>query len=249
MPLSPGHSQSVISNNIREMIHSGHPQPQAVAASLSNARLRPGGFAFGGTPVGGFTPPQEPQKMADGGLPPMSEMAPWYTRREASAADQVHSAGLFPGSTGGRTDVLNRNVPAGAYVVPADVVSGLGEGNTMAGANILDHMMHSLPYGIQGGGGRKGGGMGIPRAPAAFKQPQINLGNMVSRGGTPKGDSGHVPIIAASGEFLIHPDQVRMLGNGNIKHGHRILDAFVLHVRKKTTKTLSKLPGPKGAKK
>lgn len=188
------------------------------------------------------------EHMASGGLPPMSDMAPWYTRREATGADEVHSGGLFPGNTGGRTDVLNRNVPAGAYVIPADVVSGLGEGNTGAGANILDHMMHSMPHGIQGGGGRHGS-MGAPRSPAPFRQPSENLGNLVSRGGTPKGDEGHVPIVAASGEYLIHPDQVKNLGGGDIKHGHRILDAFVVHVRKKTAKTMQKLPGPKGAKK
>jgi hypothetical protein len=38
MPLKPGKSKKVISANIREMIHSGHPQKQAVAAALSNAR-------------------------------------------------------------------------------------------------------------------------------------------------------------------------------------------------------------------
>lgn len=38
MPLKRGASRQVISNNIREMIRAGHPQRQAVAAALSNAR-------------------------------------------------------------------------------------------------------------------------------------------------------------------------------------------------------------------
>jgi hypothetical protein len=42
MPLKSGHSRGVISGNIREMIASGHPQKQAVAAALSNARKHPG---------------------------------------------------------------------------------------------------------------------------------------------------------------------------------------------------------------
>lgn len=38
MPLKPGKSQETISRNIREMVHSGHPQRQAVAAALNMAR-------------------------------------------------------------------------------------------------------------------------------------------------------------------------------------------------------------------
>jgi hypothetical protein len=38
MPLKKGKSKKVISENISEMIESGHPKAQAVAASLSQAR-------------------------------------------------------------------------------------------------------------------------------------------------------------------------------------------------------------------
>jgi hypothetical protein len=38
MPLKKGSSRATVSSNIREMMASGYPQRQAVAASLSNAR-------------------------------------------------------------------------------------------------------------------------------------------------------------------------------------------------------------------
>ena len=37
MPLKKGSSQSTISENIREMMHSGHPQKQAIAAAMHSA--------------------------------------------------------------------------------------------------------------------------------------------------------------------------------------------------------------------
>jgi hypothetical protein len=47
------------------------------------------------------------------------------------------TVGAVMGRTGGRADALQVSVPAGAYVVPADVVAALGEGNSAAGMEKL----------------------------------------------------------------------------------------------------------------
>lgn len=57
--------------------------------------------------------------------------------------EKIH-VGPIHSAVAGRTDHLPMNVPSGAYVIPADIVSALGEGNTMAGFEILNDM-----FGIQ----------------------------------------------------------------------------------------------------
>lgn len=165
--------------------------------------------------------------MTQSGIPTSSQMDPWYTRAEAR--DMVHPEGLINSHGAGRTDIHSINVPAGSYVVPADVASGLAEGNTLAGAGVMDRIMHSNPYSIGGSGGHKGSGP--PRAHLAT-------------GG--KADDGHslVPIVVAGGELLYHPHTI-IKKFGNLKKGHAALDAFVKRVRHENIKTLRKLPGPK----
>lgn len=122
MPLAKGKSQKVISSNISELVHSGRPQKQAIAIALSTARR---GRATGGTTEMSATP--APAK--DGG---------------------VHT-GPIHSPVAGRTDHLNMHVPSGAYVIPADIVSALGEGNTMAGFRAVKMMFNSA-QGMAAGG-------------------------------------------------------------------------------------------------
>jgi hypothetical protein len=51
--------------------------------------------------------------------------------------------------------------------------------------------------------------------------------------------------VAAGGEYVLSPDEVRHAGMGNLDAGHKALDGFVVGMRAKTVKTLKKLPGPK----
>lgn len=184
MPLALGKSQKVISSNIREMIDSGHPRDQAIAAALNVAR----------------------KHRADGG----------------AVSKEIHT-GPIHSSVAGRTDHLPVHVPSGSYVIPADIVSGMGEGNTIAGFKHLRRMFGGQPYtGSKDPYGQSGGPYGM------------------AKGGKTSG----VPIVAAGGEYVLHPDQVKEAGAGDIDMGHRVLDEFVLRMRKELVKTLKKLPGP-----
>lgn len=71
---------------------------------------------------------REPQKFADGGR----------VKRVAATARRRLAVGAISGKTDGRADKLPVSLPAGAYVIPADIVSALGEGNTAAGFKKLD---------------------------------------------------------------------------------------------------------------
>jgi hypothetical protein len=59
---------------------------------------------------------------------------------------------------------------------------------------------------------------------AAVREP-------LATGGAPEAsaEGEPTPILAAGGEYVVHPHVVRRIGHGNLKQGHRILDAFVLH--------------------
>lgn len=111
----------------------------------------------------------------------------------------------------GRTDHLPMKVLPNSYVIPADIVSSLGEGNTEAGYQVLSGMFPVVPEARASGG---------------------------EVGGEP------MDIIAAGGEYVLSPDQVALIGDGDIRAGHDVLDELVLLLRKDHIKTLKKLPGP-----
>lgn len=54
-------------------------------------------------------------------------------RAEGGEVDAKIHVGPIHSNVAGRTDHLPINVPSGSYVIPADIISAMGEGNTMAG--------------------------------------------------------------------------------------------------------------------
>ena len=137
----------------------------------------------------------------------------------------------------GRTDHLPSNVPNGSYVLPADIISALGEGNTMAGFRIAKRMFAGakrhfggLPY--AGDNGPYGQGTGLPYAIEGHAD-----GGEIDKEG--------VPVAVAGGEHVLAPHEVIFAGSGDLDAGHRALDQFVIRQRAKNVKTLKKLPPPR----
>ena len=120
--------------------------------------------------------------------------------------------------------------------MPADIISGMGQGNTMSGAHNFDSMIHSGPFGTKLPMPKIGGTM--PRPPG---MPKMLGSQHFSRGGRTK---GRIPVIVAGGERIVSPEEVAQLSGGDIKKGHEMLDRFIVEFRKHNIKVLKALPGP-----
>lgn len=182
---------------------------------------------------GGQTP-----KRADGGPMGISagEASPWWTRRDQSSADASGpSLGFLHGPTPGRADAIETSAPAGSHVIPADVVAGLGEGNSLAGAARMEQVIHTGPGGMSLP--RGGGGHSMPRPPAP---PKDARGGNVGHEEKPE----NTPVMLSHGEYVVHPDDVKRWGHGDQKAGHAAWDAWIVQQRKKQIKKLKSLPGP-----
>lgn len=217
MPLKSGSSQKTISSNISELIHSGRPQKQAIAIALSESRRSK--KADGGMQMG------ETTTTVEGPVP--------YFGGAESIRPKIH-VGAIHSSVAGRTDHLPVHVWSGSYVIPADIISHMGEGNSMAGLKVAKQIFERPSY-MKGPPGVAAFDEGDPGEPALPEMPKK------ANGGAVEG----VPVVLAGGEYVIHPDSVARIGGGDLDHGHAILDRFVKSMRAKAIQTLKKLPGPK----
>ena len=160
---------------------------------------------------------------------------------EVVMPDKIH-VGPIHSAVDGRTDHLPVHVPDGSYVLPADIVSGLGEGNTLAGFKHLNVMYDQLLKENRHYGGNPYGGDGMPYGAASSGPYGAQLGR--AEGGKTE-MKAPVPCVLAGGESVLTPTQVSHWGDGDLDAGHKALDAFVLRFRKKTIDTLKNLPGPR----
>lgn len=197
MPLTPGKSKATFSHNVAEMMQSGHPQAQALAAAYrEQGHSRATGGGLGDTTIRPMRwrnemldivqPPQgESRGKAAQGLALGGAPAPWQVRSEARS--MMHS-GPIVSTVPGRTDRHNMSLASGSYVVPAQAVSHLGQSNSFAGMKVLNSMFSSSgPYGI--GGGKIAHGAGAPKPPRMHA-----AGGAADDGGARGGDLSLIQI-------------------------------------------------------
>lgn len=153
-------------------------------------------------------------------IPPSVQAALQATRQGLGAGPSGNIADMVTGpldsAVAGRTDHLPVSVPPDSYVIPADVVSALGEGNTAAGFKVLQSVLRTMTLQhLQSGAG-------------AMPQPP-----------------GKVDVMVAGGEFVVPPQIVVALGDGDMRQGRDTLHSFVVSVRRNNIAKLQALPGPK----
>ncbi len=154
---------------------------------------------------------------------------------KTAEAKALEHSGFIHSPVAGRTDKIPMSVKSGSYVIPADVVSGLGQGNSVAGAHGLAKMFGMGPY-----------GSAIPHLASGPKSAKI-IRQRFADGGVPSAPPTGEPtdIIAAGGEFVVPHDKITDKF-GDVSRGHEIMDRMIHHIRRKTIKTMRTLPGPKG---
>lgn len=211
------------------------PSPQQMPAPGQQPGQQPSGTMSVTTAQhrGGATPRRDM-----GGGMSLGTLDPSWARGELRSADQGGGAtGYLHGATSGRGDAILTTAPSGSYVIPADVIAGLGEGNSLAGANVMQKIISTGPGGIPLP--RTGGRNTIPRPPPLPRD---------AKGGAVPGQREQTPVALSHGEFVVPPEHVAHWGGGDEKKGHAIFDRFVSEMRKQIIKTMQKLPGPVGAK-
>jgi hypothetical protein len=144
-------------------------------------------------------------------------------------------SGMLNSPTPGRADKLPVSVAPGSYILPADTVSAIGDGNTLSGNEILKHVLHHARLGAG-----LPGSLHLPR-PKRIRMRSARTIGMADGGGLME----QIPIVVSGGEFVVPPEDVLNIGGGDLTAGHDALDKFVLKTRRELRKKLAGLPSPK----
>ncbi len=179
------------------------------------------------------------QGMAAGGL-----SIPWTER---ASMRQVVREGYLGGLGPGRTDTLPITTKGGAFVLPADHLAALGQGNNAAGAAKVSDMFKLGPDGTFLGHLAHPGRPIMPKLPTmSMPRGMSGISTKTSKFGLQRGGDTGKPtdIVAAHGEFIVPPEAI-IAKYGNLERGHKIMTGWVLNTRKKHIRTLRSLKPPK----
>lgn len=177
-------------------------------------------------------------RLADGGDP----MVGYEQRHAMHSGLNTHPSGLVHTAGPGRTDNVPMTVAPGSHVIPADVVAGLGQGNTLAGAHALGMSMQGGPGGIKLPNGPHKNTIPAAPRPARFADGgPVYEGHAikVARGGAANG----VKCVVAGGEWVMSPHEVEATTHKG-KSRHAAVDAWILERRAADVKKLKSLPPP-----
>lgn len=148
------------------------------------------------------------------------------------SAPQSDAGGFLHGATPGRGDKIETSAPGGSFVIPSDVVSGMGQGNSIAGAKKLEEKFGPIEAHVRGGYVEKGG---------SWDGPTLYRAAGGLAGGA---ERGRTPVMLSDGEYVVPDYQVTKYGHGDHKKGIRRAEHFVIQERRKNIARLKGLPGP-----
>lgn len=172
-----------------------------------------------------------PRRAVGGGSFSPSMATPWWTRSEARESSHV-PAGLIHGPAGGRADTVPMMLAPHSHVIPADVVSGWGQGNTTAGAGNIEHALSSGPFGTS-----------LPKVPSHGPRLSAPRVPRMARGGVAP-EHGGIHTLLSDGEVIVPPEDVHRIGKGDMKAGHDWLDRFIVDSRRQIVAHQRKLAPP-----
>jgi hypothetical protein len=204
-------------------------------------------------------------RAAGGGTGFSSSDVPYFERQEIGNVNR-QPYGFSAGVGGGRTDKNNLSVNPGSYVLASDVVAGLGDGNSLAGAHVFNQIMNSMPWAVTPP--RSAGHRGPPPPPHDAELAQGVTPTAQREPITPTladgGEAPKVPIKSADGEILLSDEDVLRIGqfyspqrdidrypathDKMMRRAHQLLDHFQKVIRGKTIRHLKGLRGPVGSR-
>lgn len=193
----------------------------ADAGDVGDFRLRRGGLASAGPlsirrslhPRGLASAARSPTMPAQHRLLPAGAPNPEPSTGIAALA----RGGFVHSKSAGRADSVKTKVPADTYIMPADVVAALGQGNSLHGAHVLDHTVRRL-----------------------HARPQL-----AGSGRLPRNPKPSVDVALSGGEYRIPPSAVAAIGRGSVDAGAGHLDRLVVGLRHKFAQHLHTLPPPR----